>query len=245
METSMKAEHSKEITSLTLDLQSRSCFYSCLSPNLSHLLTVRSRPAPAHREDLGRAKHDAAAQDSELHALRDQINAVTADLNVARSAPASTSADSAAEQLPRTIANLREELESHQESANLTKASLVQQIEMLSENRNKESEEASVARVREVEAVKRAADEAMAASLAEVEALRQQLEDERELKNKGPFPRNPLSSGSLADQPGRRCSSGAGRRAPYATQQPAQRHRLAQLADDQDARGSHPQVSAS
>lgn len=117
--------------------------------------------------------------------MREQINTVTADLNVARSTAAPMADDSAMDQLHRTIANLREELGSHQESADLTKASLVRQIEILSENRDKELEAASVARVEEVEAIKRTAEDMKAANRAEVEALRQRLDEERAVKNDG------------------------------------------------------------
>lgn len=125
------------------------------------------------------------------------MHATTAALNEAKAASAPAASDSSAVELERTISNLREELGSQKESAELTKESLVQQIDFLAKNRDRELEDAAEARVQEIKGIKRAHEEANETAKEQLEALRRQLDEERELKNKGACPRLPLRPARL------------------------------------------------
>jgi hypothetical protein len=140
----------------------------------------------AHREDLSREKSHSASQDTELQALREQVISLTAKLNEVLAAPApAPDDDSTTEQYQRQIAHLEEELALTKESAELTKTTLVEQIEYLSEHREQDLEEAARARVEEVDRLEAELSAAVSDAREEIEGLKAQMEEERELKNKG------------------------------------------------------------
>lgn len=118
--------------------------------------------------------------------MREQVNSLTAKLNEALATPAPAPVDnSTTEQYQRQIAHLEEELALTKESAELTKTTLVEQIEYLSEHREQDLEEAARARVEEVDRLEAELSAAVSDAREEIEGLKAQMEEERELKNKG------------------------------------------------------------